>query len=107
MSTIATAARTKFFVEIIKPSHYDDEGYVIQWIRAFIPSNSLASLYGLAEDARQKGVLGDDIELVVSAYDESHTVIPVGKIIRRIQNGGGRGIILMAGVQSNQFPRAA
>src|SRR5579871_342010 len=107
MSTIATAARTKFFVEIIKPSHYDDEGYVIQWIRAFIPSNSLASLYALAQDAQQKHVLGDDVDLVINAYDECHTVIPTQKIIRRIQNSGGSGVVLLAGVQTNQFPRAA
>ena len=31
----------RFHVEIVKPSHYDDQGYVIQWVRAFIPSNSL------------------------------------------------------------------
>jgi len=40
----------RFLVEIIKPSHYDAEGYVIQWFRAFIPSNSLACLYALVQD---------------------------------------------------------
>ena len=85
MPTISAKIKSKFFVEIIKPSHYDDEGYVIQWIRAFIPSNSLASLYALALDAQQKQVLGDDVELVINAYDECHTVIPTRKIIQRIQ----------------------
>jgi hypothetical protein len=33
----------KFYLELIKPSHYDDKGYVIQWRRAWIPSNSLSS----------------------------------------------------------------
>jgi radical SAM superfamily enzyme YgiQ (UPF0313 family) len=98
--------RTKLFVEIIKPSHYDDDGYVIQWVRAFIPSNSLACLYGLVQDIQQGRTLGADMELVVHAYDESHTVIPVWQILRRIKAGGGRGIVLLAGVQSNQFPRA-
>src|SRR5262249_50835925 len=42
-----------------------------------------------------------------NAYDEMHTVIPVRAILRRIQQGGGRGLVLMAGVQTNQFPRAA
>jgi hypothetical protein len=99
-------ARTKFFVEIIKPSHYDDDGYVIQWFRAFIPSNSLACLYGLVEDVEQRQALGAGVELVVNVYDESHTVIPVKRILRRIQAGGGRGLVLLTGVQSNQFPRA-
>ena len=25
-------ATRQFFVELIKPSHYDDDGYVIQWL---------------------------------------------------------------------------
>jgi radical SAM superfamily enzyme YgiQ (UPF0313 family) len=99
-------ASTDFFVEIIKPSHYDDDGYVIQWLRAFIPSNSLACLYGLVQDVRQRKALGAGVNLVVNVYDESHTVIPVRRIIRRIKTGGGRGMVLLAGVQSNQFPRA-
>jgi len=99
--------RPKFFVEIIKPSHYDDDGYVIQWLRAFVPSNSLACLYALVEDVRKRQALGTNVDIVVNGYDESHTVIPVRRIIRRIQAGGGRGIVLLAGVQSNQFPRAA
>ena len=35
-----------FRIALIKPSHYDDDGYVIQWWRSSIPSNSLASVQG-------------------------------------------------------------
>jgi radical SAM superfamily enzyme YgiQ (UPF0313 family) len=76
-------------------------------MRAFIPSNSLACLYALVHAVRERRVLGDDVDVVLNAYDESNMVIPVRKIIRRIQAGGGRGFVLLAGVQSNQFPRAA
>jgi pyruvate-formate lyase-activating enzyme len=99
-------ARHKFFVEIIKPSHYDDDGYVIQWLRAFLPSNSLACLYALTLDVQRRQALGANVEVVVHAHEESHTVIPVRGIIRRIRAGGGRGVVLLVGVQSNQFPRA-
>src|SRR5262249_45412970 len=34
-------ARCRFQLVLIKPSHYDDDGYVIRWWRAMIPSNSL------------------------------------------------------------------
>ena len=51
MSAPAGTASRRFQLVLIKPSHYDDDGYVIQWVRAFIPSNSLAALYGLAQDA--------------------------------------------------------
>src|ERR1039457_5228243 len=40
----------RFCLVFIKPSHYDDDGYVIQWFRAGMPSNSLAVLYGLARE---------------------------------------------------------
>lgn len=97
----------RFFVEIIKPSHYDDDGYVIQWQRAFVPSNSLACLYALVQDVAQRRLLGDNVTIEPRVYDESHTVIPVKQVISRIRAGGNRGVVFLAGVQTNQFPRAA
>ncbi len=95
----------RFVVELIKPSHYDDDGYVIQWMKSWIPSNSLACLYAIARDAKERRVLGDDVEIEINAYDETHTVIPVRTIARRIQAADG-GLVCLVGVQSNQFPRA-
>lgn len=97
--------KTKFFVELIKPSHYDDDGYVIQWRRSWIPSNTLACVYGLTLDAARQNALGGNVEFVINSYDEMNTVIPVADIIRRFKNGGGSGIVFFVGVQSNQFPR--
>lgn len=98
--------KSKFFVELIKPSHYDDDGYVIQWRKSWIPSNTLACINGLTRDAAERSTLGSDVEFVINAYDEMNTVIPVADIIRRFKNGGGCGIVFFVGVQSNQFPRA-
>jgi radical SAM superfamily enzyme YgiQ (UPF0313 family) len=95
----------RFVVELIKPSHYDDDGYVIQWLRAWIPSNSLACLYGLAQDAAQRQALGPDVAIEIDAYDECHTILPVRRIVRRIQSAEA-GLVCLVGVQSNQFPRA-
>ena len=47
-----------FHFVMIKPTHYDDDGYPIQWFRSAIPSNTLACLNGLAEDAQRREVLG-------------------------------------------------
>ncbi|MGH8581276.1 MAG: B12-binding domain-containing radical SAM protein [Gammaproteobacteria bacterium] len=99
-------APKQFVLELVKPSHYDDEGYVIQWWRAWIPSNSLSSVYGLALEAKQRGALGAGVELEIDAYDETNCVIPVRRIIRRIRDNGGHGIVCLIGVQTNQFPRA-
>ena len=69
-------AQKKFHFVMIKPSHYDDDGYVIQWAKSQIPPNSLAALYGLALDCAERRVLGEDVEIRLSAYDETNTVIP-------------------------------
>ncbi|GMQ99432.1 MAG: hypothetical protein BMS9Abin18_0250 [Zetaproteobacteria bacterium] len=96
----------QFHVVLIKPSHYDDDGYVIQWLRSAVPSNTLAVLYGLSKDMTSRKVLGEDVEIVTSAFDETNTRIPVKKIIKQIKSAGAGGFVGFVGVQSNQFPRA-
>jgi radical SAM superfamily enzyme YgiQ (UPF0313 family) len=95
----------RFHVELIKPSHYDDDGYVIQWLRSSIPSNSLASVHGLIADCAENHALGPDVEITVRPCDECNTVIDVPAVVRRIQDAGS-GFVGLVGVQSNQYPRA-
>lgn len=95
-----------FHFIMIKPSHYDDDGYVIQWVRSSIPSNTLATLYGLALDCAERQVLGEDVQIELSAYDETNTRIRVEDIITRIRQSGTPGLVGLIGVQSNQYPRA-
>jgi radical SAM superfamily enzyme YgiQ (UPF0313 family) len=97
-------ASKQFSLMLVKPSHYDDDGYVIQWFRSAIPSNTLAVLNGLALDCKQRRVLGDDVEIVVSAFDETNTRIRPEHIARQFR--GRRGLLALVGVQSNQFPHA-
>jgi pyruvate-formate lyase-activating enzyme len=94
-----------FRVVLIKPSHYDQDGYVIQWMRSTLPSNSLASVYGLVEECAHNRGLGPDVDIEIEAYDECNTVIDVAAAARRIRAGGG-GMVGLVGVQSNQYPRA-
>ena len=54
--------KQRFHLVLIKPTHYDDDGYPITWLRSHIPSNTLAALYGLGEDSRSRQVLGPDVE---------------------------------------------
>ncbi|MDX1512379.1 MAG: radical SAM protein [Gammaproteobacteria bacterium] len=100
------APRRRFLLELIKPSHYDDDGYVIQWHRAFIPSNSLSAVYGIALDEVERKVLGDDVDIEINAYDETATIVPFKKIVRRFKANDNRGLVCLIGVQTNQFPRA-
>ena len=95
----------RFCLVLVKPSHYDDDGYVIQWLRSPIPSNSLAALYGLAKDCAERHVLGSDVEIDVLAFDETNTRIRCDRLAAIIQIAGA-GMVMLVGVQSNQFPRA-
>ena len=103
---MATAPRSKFILELIKPSHYDDDGYVIQWWRGFIPSNSTSAIYGLALEARAAKVLGENVDIELRATDETNTRVRVRSVIRRFARNGNRGLVMMVGVQTNQFARA-
>ncbi|EIC22371.1 B12-binding domain-containing radical SAM protein [Thiorhodovibrio frisius] len=95
-----------FNLILIKPTHYDDDGYVIQWLRSAMPANSLAALYALARDCAERRVLGDNVDIRIWAADETNTRIQPKKLAAKIQRGGGQGMVALVGVQSNQYPRA-
>ncbi|MEA2929867.1 MAG: hypothetical protein QOG38_2295 [Hyphomicrobiales bacterium] len=97
-------ASRRFCLFLVKPSHYDDDGYVIQWLRSPIPSNSLASLYGLALDCAERRVLGD-AQIEVEAFDETNSRIRPHRFAAAIE-AAGAGMVMLVGVQSNQMPRA-
>src|SRR5258708_9076653 len=99
------AGRLFHFV-MIKPTHYDDDGYPIQWFRSAIPSNTLACLNGLAVDAQRRDVLGPGVEIRLHTYDETNPRVRPDRIILEIRKAAGNAPIGLVGVQSNQFPRA-
>src|SRR4051812_9027472 len=100
-----SAGRRRFCPVLVKPAHYDDDGYVIQWNRSGIPSNSLAALYGLAKDCSERRVLGDDVDIDIHAFDETNTRVRPRRIAALIE-AADNGMVMLVGVQSNQFPRA-
>lgn len=91
---------------LIKPSKYDDDGYIIQYWKGVLPSNTLACLYGLSEDVRERRVLGPDLKWEIDTIDETVQKVHVQKIIRRSRRRGTKTLVGLVGVQSNQFPRA-
>jgi radical SAM superfamily enzyme YgiQ (UPF0313 family) len=105
-TTTSGAGRRRFEIILIRPSHYDDDGYVIQWWRSLMPSNSLAAMNGLAVDAAERRVLGSDVDIQVTSIDEANTRIKPAALIKRIRSAGAGGFLGLVGVQSNQFPRA-
>jgi radical SAM superfamily enzyme YgiQ (UPF0313 family) len=102
---VSNLAKRAFHVVLIKPSHYDKDGYVIQWLRSTLPSNSLASVHGLMVECADNAVLGPDVDIQVEACDECNTVVDVKGVAKRIR-AAGAGMVGLIGVQSNQYPRA-
>jgi radical SAM superfamily enzyme YgiQ (UPF0313 family) len=99
-------ARKHFRVVLVKPSHYDDDGYVIRWFRSPMPANSLASVYSLVDDCAQRKVLGPDISINIVAIDETNTRVRTDRIIAEMRANDNFGFVGLVGVQSNQYPRS-
>ncbi|MDM9622232.1 radical SAM protein [Rhizobium sp. S96] len=99
-------AERKFQLILIKPSHYDDDGYVIRWWRAMIPSNSLAALYGIAADCAERKVLGPNVTIDITVVDETNTRVNTAALLKQLKANDNFGMVGLIGVQSNQYPRA-
>ena len=95
----------KFHIVLIKPSKYDDDGYVVRFWKGVLPSNTLNVLHGLTEDIRQRRIFGD-LAIEVTTFDETAEKIPVAKIVRWGKTAGVKLLVCLVGVQTNQFPRA-
>jgi len=103
---MSTQTNSKTFrLILIKPSHYDNDGYVIRWWRGGLPSNSLACLYGIAMDCHERKALGPDFNIDVEAIDETNWRVRVEELSNSIK-AADAGMVMLVGVQSNQFPRA-
>ncbi|GAB4244134.1 MAG: hypothetical protein Kow00109_20060 [Acidobacteriota bacterium] len=89
---------------LIKPSCYDDEGYIVRYFRGVLPSNTLACLAALTKTACQTPELSS-YDIAVHLIDE--TVMAVNtKRIRRRARRGRRTVVGLVGVQTHQYPRA-
>ena len=102
-----STAPPEFEFVMIKPSHYDDDGYPITWWRGMIPSNSLAALNGIAADCAERRVLGPDVAINLTAYRRDQPPHrPGANRPRACAGAGAKALIGLVGVQSNQYDRA-
>src|SRR5574341_145850 len=97
----------KLHIYLIKPSQYDDDGYVLRHWRGVLPSNTLACLAGLTDDVVQKKLLGETVKIKVHLLDEAVDHVPVKRICRSQRGSRTMTIVGLVGVQTNQFPRAS
>jgi len=94
---------------LIKPSRYDDDGYVVRHWRGVLPSNTLAAIYSLTEQVSASGELGPGVTVRLVAYDETVHRVDAAEIARRHgpRTPADMTLIALVAVQTNQWPRAA
>lgn len=95
----------RLVVILIRPSKYDDEGYVIRHFRGTLPSNTLSCLNSLTEDAVRRGAL-DGLDVRVEVIDEIVSRVDPRRLGRRFRRSDTKVVVGLVGVQTNQFPRA-
>ena len=92
-------------ITLIRPTNYTDDGYPIQMRVGVIRSNTLTQMGTLVRDIVSYPFFAG-VKLNVRLIDEAIERVPVKEIIRRAGAPGVKAIVMLVGVQSNQFPRA-
>src|SRR3989338_5189489 len=111
MMTLAQASQTeirKLVVLLIKPTKYDRNGYPLRFLKGVLPSNSLAVMYSLTQEAFASESLAH-LNGQVYAFDElvwNQRVDNPAALVRRFNDGQTKIVVGLVAVQTNQFPRA-
>ena len=96
---------SELHIFLVRPTKYDDEGYLLRHWRGVLPSNTLACLRGLTERVATDGDL-PGVSVRISCCDESVEATPEKKIYEEQQRSGVKVLVGLVGVQTNQMPRA-
>ena len=92
-------------ITLIRATNYTDDGYPIKTRIGVIRSNTLTQLGTLTGDLVHYPFF-EGVPLRIHKYDEAIDWVPINDIIRYSKNPGVKSIVMLVGVQSNQFPRA-
>jgi radical SAM superfamily enzyme YgiQ (UPF0313 family) len=92
-------------ITLIRPTNYTDDGYPIRMRIGIIRSNTLTQMGTLVRDMMRRPFF-DGVTLRVRLIDEAIQRVPAKEIVRRSRIPGVRTMVMLVGVQSNQFPRA-
>lgn len=93
-------------VVLIKPSKYDDDGFIIHYFKGVLPSNTLACMRSLTFKFKEKWQREKHIKITIDLYDDIVDNIPYKKIAGK-NKGDTLVVAALVGVQTNQFVRAS
>jgi radical SAM superfamily enzyme YgiQ (UPF0313 family) len=105
VTTPAPFTCDRLTVVLVRPTRYDEDGYVVRHWLGTLPSNTLSCLNGLTHDAVESGALGP-VSVRVHAFDEAVDRVDPRRLGRKLRRPGTKVLVALAGVQTNQFPRA-
>ncbi len=92
-------------VTLVRATNYTDDGYPIQARVCVIRSNTLTQMATLTRDVVNQSFF-KGVSLNVRMIDEAYERVPVKEILERSRIRGVKSIVMLVGVQTNQFPRA-
>lgn len=92
-------------VFLIRPTKYDDDGYLLRFWRNVLPSNSLACLHALTEAAADSPALRG-VTVRARVFDEAVDSLPLRLVQAAARVPATRVVVCLVGVQTSQFPRA-
>jgi radical SAM superfamily enzyme YgiQ (UPF0313 family) len=97
----------RLVVVLIHPSKYDSDGYPLRFWRAVMPTNSIAVMNGLVRDALRRfefAFLDKEVHCFSDAVTEHYDAMC--ELESRFPEPGTKLLVLLVGVQTNQFPRS-
>jgi len=92
-------------IALIRPTNYTDDGYAIKTRVGVIRSNTLTQMGTLVRDLVNYPFF-TGVSLKVRLIDEATERVPVKEIVGDSMTPGVKSIVMLVGVQSNQYPRA-
>jgi hypothetical protein len=98
------AGPKRFPIVLIRPSHYDADGYVIQWLRSASPSHTADLMQALVQNCLDRRLLGAEVETELRVIEEETRRTRPERLAHQFQ--GGRGLVILVGVSSSRFARA-
>ena len=72
---------------LLKPSRYDDEGYVIRHCRGVLPGNKLTCLSSLTEDLKRRRALGRNLNIEDAMLKKKNAPVDWESVLAGISSG--------------------
>jgi radical SAM superfamily enzyme YgiQ (UPF0313 family) len=98
---------TRLIVVLVKPTKYDTDGYLVQFVKGVLPCNTLAAMYSLTKAAFVSSELAG-LDCRVIDFDETSMwgALNPQKVMEEYSSPNTKVVVGLVGVQTNMFSRA-